>query len=606
MFRVHNGSLASWRIGFAVPFVFLVLSSCTPGGGSGGFLEMLEGKIKVPDHAVLELSLKGELRDGLPDSPFQELADGGVNSLWRLRQALDSAARDTRIEALLLQFDSPQLGFGEMQELSGLLDRFRASGKPVVAHLGSDFADDRVYYLALSADKILTVPQTALFVNGFRAEVTFWRGALEKLGIVPNVLMFKEYKSAGEPFSRYSMSDAFREAIQGLLDEFQATLEARISLRRAMLPVQVKAGLSLGLMTGSEALKTGWIDGFASLDEVKEVVMELASHEEYNGVSMKTYLRAVRTAARRPKFRLGKQPPKVAVVFGEGPIVASEREEGLGALMGGAKVFYGPEVARNIEAAGDAEDVAVIVFRVNSPGGSAVGSEAVHAAIEKVRAKGKKVVVSMSSYAASGGYWVSMGADRIVAQPTTITGSIGVVFMSFDVRGFYDWIGAHVDTLSSTPGAGILSSVEDFEGKAKERMTAWMGEVYDVFKSGVSEGRNLSADEVEERARGRVWTGRAALKRGLVDELGGMDTAIAAACKLAKLGDPSKVTVEAFPKKDLMSQIFGEIFGANLKLRAASARTPFRHWSGISIDRQLIRLLKQPRVLALAPWIEIQ
>jgi protease-4 len=603
--RLDPGSLRR----FAALFFCSLLCGCTAGGdGDGVLTTLLHGpRIQIEPNSFLELSLTGPLAEGPATSPFAEIGLRGPRSIWDVRRALGAAATDKRVAGLKLEVESPQMGFGALDELSELLDEFRGSGKPILAYLRNDFVDDGGYYVALAADRIYVAPEAALLVNGLRAEVTFWRGTLEKLGIVPHVLMFKEYKSAGEPFARQTMSEAFRESLTSVLTDLEDRLCARISERRGLPPLQVRAGLNLGLMTTAEALETGWIDGLGFRDSVHRELTKAAKVKRYVGVDLRKYLRALdRESEGSNPFELGAlmgaKPESIALVFGEGPIVAADEGDPFESLLGGDRIIRGLEVARAIDEAAAEEQVRAILFRVNSPGGSAVGSDHVHDAIRRARARGKKVIVSMSTVAGSGGYWISMGADRIVAQPSTITGSIGVVFVNFDVRGFYQWIGANVDTVSLSRGSGIMSQVEDFDETRRERWTAWMSAVYEDFKKQVARGRNFKVEQVEERAKGRIWSGSAALKRGLIDSLGGLDRAIEIACELASLGDPESVSIEIYPKRDLVEQFFASLFAAEARDRGGSMESLFSH----AFDPPELRKLVRPRVLVRLPDIRIE
>jgi protease IV len=605
--RSHLGASRSLRfIGWVL--FGLLLAGCTSGANDEDFFStLLNGpRVTIEPDSFLELSLSGPLTEGPSSNPFADLGGSGPRSLWEIRRALLGAAKDGRIAGLKLEIEAPQLGFGAIDEISELLDDFRHAGKPVYAYLRNDFVDDAGYYLALGADRIFVAPQAALMVNGLRAEVTFWRGTLEKLGIVPHVIMFKEYKSAGEPYSRQTMSAAFRESLTAVLKDLEDRLDARISERRGLPPVQVKAGLNLGLMTTAEALETGWIDGTGYRDAVEHALASAVKAKRYRGVELRKYLRAVDRDSRSANpFAFSaltdRKKASIALVFGEGPIVAAAEGSPFESLTGGERVIRGLELASAIDEAADNDQVRAIVFRVDSPGGSAVGSDHVYDAIRRARQRGKKVVVSMSSVAGSGGYWISMGADKIVAQPSTITGSIGVVSMNFDVRGFYTWIGAHVDTVSLSKGSGILSQVEDFDEARQARWTAWMTAVYENFKKQVAIGRKLSAEQVEERAKGRIWSGVAALQRGLVDGLGGLDTAIDQACSLASLGDPKNVTLEIYPKRNAFEEFLANLFAADTQVQPGTLESLAR-----SLDPAQIRELTRPRVLVMLPDIHVE
>ncbi len=395
----------------------------------------------VEEGTVLELTLRGPLPEGPRSDPFAELTGDIPMSLWGVRRALRAAAEDDAVAGLLVQIERTGNGIAAYDTLVDELRRFAASDKPVHVLLRPDTVSDGAYYLASGGVTVWATPQALWNVNGFHLDVAFWRGTLEKLHIVPEWIMFKEYKSAGEPYSRDTMSEHYREAMDDVVGDLQEHWFDRVRERRGVDDSVLRALVGKGMFTSQEALAAGLVDELGYLDEVRDAIQEEVGTDDYRHTSLSSYLASVDDED---------ADHTVAIVFGEGPIYATS---GSNAPFSNDAAIHRPDVARAIRKAAEDDDVVGIVFRVDSPGGSAVGSDFIWREIQLARDAGKPVVVSMASVAGSGGYWVSMGADAIVAQEATITGSIGVVFGKFNIRGFYEWIGANVESLSYADNA---------------------------------------------------------------------------------------------------------------------------------------------------------
>ncbi|MCP4602279.1 MAG: signal peptide peptidase SppA [Proteobacteria bacterium] len=514
--------------------------------GSGLFIKSLFTKtITVEPGTVLEISIQDVISEGPQDTLSTGLTGEAPLSIWDIRRALKSAATDPNIVGLLLMIQGFDFGWGVTEEILLEIDKFRESKKPIYVLHQSDLIEDIDYFLSTGGDQIWISPETGVLINGLAAEVTFWRGTLEKLRIEPEVIMFKEYKSAGESFLNREMSPYMREAMTKIINDIDARFKERIAKRRNVDSKTLNEFLTRGMSTTSELSNLGLIDRTGYLDELESAFEELPNVDEYKGVNHIDYLISLEQDS-------NDEEQTIAVVFGEGPIL-SQKPSGLFWEFG--DFIYGPLLASHIREAADDETVKAIVMRVNSPGGSAVGSDVVRREIGRAREKGKPVIVSMSTVAGSGGYWISMQADSIVAQPTTLTGSIGVVFSKFNVTGFTDWIGLNVDTITTAPFADILGFAP-LDAERRELVMIWMDDVYNSFVEKVAEGRNLTNEEVEEIARGRVWTGQDALKNGLIDRLGGMEDAISLAKERAGLDVEKDYPLTLFPKpKTFLQQI---------------------------------------------------
>ncbi len=574
--------------------VFLVFFGSLGFAGLMGLGWMLS---RTPDTeaGILEIQLRGPLREGPSLDPFEAVFSSfGVvrtASLWDLRRILELAANDSDVLGLRLDILG-QSGWATADEIISLVEDFRSSGKPVFTYLRGDFAGDQQYYMATAGDQVWLPPTGGLIVNGLRFEVEFWKGTLEKLHVEPSFLMLEEYKSAGEVYTREQMSDAFREQLTAIGEDIQNRMISVIAERRNLAAQQVQETVDRGLLTAPEALDGGWVDRLGFVDELREAMAEAVGEDQYTGISLHSYMQA-----NTPWAASGE---RVALIFGEGEIFATGGRGPFADLH-----IAGDRLARTIEEAAKNDQVEAIVFRVDSPGGSVVGSDHIWRAIEMAQEKGKPVVVSFSDVAGSGGYWIAMGADRILAQPTTITGSIGVVFGKFNIRGFYEWIGANVSDVTLARNADLLSAFEPMAEEHEERVRAWMGQAYDEFRMKVADGRKIELERVGEIAKGRIWSGEDALEIGLVDQLGGLGDALALARELADLS--STADVEIYPKQKgffelLSSGELGVVVGTVLDSRRGT-HSPADWLEAMAPEK--LRELSEPRPWALMPPVKI-
>lgn len=478
-----------------------------------------------------------------------ELLGGRESRTLQLRtvtRALREAASDTRIAGVVLLGSLTPGGYGNgfatLSEVRAALGDFKKSGKPVVAYL--DFATTGDLYLAAGATDLALDPYGSLVVPGLASEPMFFAGAFERFGVGVQVTKVGEFKSYAEPFVRKDLSPENREQLKKLLDDLWGDLSGDLAEDRKVTPAALQAVVDAeGIIRPETAVKAGLVDRLAYrdqvIDQLKAATGRAGSDEPFKQVSLADYARALPEKAQRT----GRE---VAVVYAEGAIVDGE---GAPDEVGGARF------AREVRALRQDDNVKAIVLRVNSPGGSATASEHIQREL-RLAAEVKPVVVSMGSYAASGGYWISAYGSRIFAEPTTITGSIGVVGIHFDVKKLANDLGITWDSVKTGKHADIFTVSRPktaTELKIFQGMVEW---IYDQFIQKVAEGRKLDPEAVRKIAGGRVWSGREAQALGLVDELGGLDAAITHAAEAAGL-DRDYSLVE-FPQP----QTFAERLGA--------------------------------------------
>lgn len=473
--------------------------------------------------------------------------------LREVTRALQAAAKDEAIKGLYLTGSMQAAGYGSgfaaLKEVREAIEAFKASGKPVKAYL--DYAGTRDYYLASVADELVLDPYGAVVMPGLASQPMFFAGAFEKFGIGVQVTRVGKYKSAVEPYTRKDMSPENRAQIQKLLDDVWADLTAAVEQARK-LPAGTlqKAVDAKGLIRADDALKLKLVDRIAyrdeMFDELKAATGRKGTSQPFKQVALQDYARLVSTGgltAKRQgdgKIELGSDSKgKIAIVYAEGEIVdGTGNEEGY---------VYGEKTSRLLRQIRQDNSISAVVLRVNSPGGSVSASEAILREVRLIH-KDKPVIISMGTVAASGGYWITTAADRIFAEPTTITGSIGVFGMFLNFQGLAtDKLGLTFDTVKTgkfADAATIVRPKTEAELAIFQSAVDW---VYDQFISKVSAARKIDRQEVEEIAQGRVWSGSEALKLKLVDEMGGLADAVKFAAKKAGLGDNFRVA--EYPRK---------------------------------------------------------
>jgi len=523
-------------------------------GFIGAIVAMGQQK-KAPELAsgsYIVFDLSSNITDAPPPIDLGDFS-GGRTDIMQLRsitRALRYASHDSKIRGVLLlgsltpkDFGS---GFAALREVRAALSDFRASGKPVLAYL--DYATTRDFYLASVANEVAMDPYGMIFMPGLASQPIFYAGAFEKYGLGIQVTRVGKFKSFVEPFTRTDMSPENREQVQKLLDDVWGSLISDIGLSRGITPDQIQATVDAeGIIKPAAAVKAHLVDRVAYRDEMidrlKKETGVTSATESFKQVQLSVY---ARTGVHAPSF-MGSG--EVAVVYAEGDIVDGE---GDATEVGGAKF------AREIRELREDSSVKAIVLRVNSPGGSATAAETIQREL-RLAHRTKPVIVSMGSYAASGGYWISAYGDRIFAEPTTITGSIGVFGIQFDVQKFANEHGITFDSVKTGKFADSITIERpktDEEMQVFQRMVDW---IYSQFIAKVAEGRNLKPTFVEEIAQGRVWSGTEAKKLGLVDEIGSLSDAIKYAGKQASLGASFKVV--EYPRSKNLSEALAEMFG---------------------------------------------
>lgn len=515
----------------------------------------------VPDGATLVVRLSGEVPEiapmEIPLPMFESQSPLTLHDLWELFRKAES---DVRIKAIVIEPSGVSTGWGKVQELRDSIVKFRKSGKPVYAYLRAPRTKD--YYLATAADKVYLTPEDILDVKGLRAELSYYRRALDKIGVQMEIEHAGKFKDFGTNYTHDAMTPETRESLGALIDGIYGHLAETIGAARKKTPDEVKAIIDEGPFLASEALKAGLVDGLKFEDEVYEEVKKRLNQDSLKKISHRDYTRVTPASA---GLTTG---TRIALLAGQGEIYRGGAGEGLSEEE---LIIAGPfsRVLRQV-----AEDTSVkgVILRVDSPGGDAIASEEILHEVRKLSKK-KPMVISMSDTAASGGYYMAMTGDPVVAYPNTVTGSIGVVFGKLNIKGLYDKIGIRNDTIKRGKNADIDSPFRPLDPASRAKLKNGVEATYATFLSRVAEGRKKKREEIEPYAEGRVWLGTAAKAHGLIDELGGLDKAIDLLRPKLKIDAKEKVELVLYPKR---KSIFEQIFGEPEQTLAKSARRQIR------------------------------
>ena len=551
----------------------------------------------VPRKAALVIDPQGPLVEQLTGDPLERALARALRSqpaetlLRDVVDAIEAAADDDRISALYLDLGGlAGGGLAKLDEVAAAVDDFRASGKPVIAY--GNFYEQNQYYLAAHADEIYLDPMGAAYVDGYANYGIFVKDALDKLSIDVNIFRVGQYKSAVETFSRNDMSPAEREESLSWLESLWTTYKTNVAAVRGFEPSHLqayaddaagnlrKAGGDLAKMALDAGLVTSLKGRFEVEDRLAQITGEDGSTGSYVGVTFDSYLANLDSE----QALSSRSARRVAVIVAAGDIVPGDEAPGM---------IGSDTLASELRDAAQDDAVKAVVLRIDSPGGSVFASEVIRREVEALRKAGKPVVASMSSLAASGGYYIAMDADKIVASPATLTGSIGIFFMMPTFQRSLDRIGVHTDGVGTTALAGEFRMDRPLGDISRDILQQVIDRGYQDFVGRVANARSMSVEQVDAVAQGRVWSGTDALKAGLVDQLGGYQDAIELAADMAKLGDD--YDVEYLDE----SVGIGEAIGLRIRVALARVIAPLLPEATMPvIPRALAPLLSEAQRLA--------
>lgn len=535
-------------------FLFILLSFFLMAGI--GALFSKGDTVVLKDKTMLRLDLNRQISEVAEENPLEELlapltGDVSGYGLRDIKEALKKAASDKKIEGIYLVAGSPSAGWATLEEIRASLVAFKESGKFIYAF--AEGYSEKGYYLASVSD-VIYLPEFGDFEwNGLSAEYDFYKGTLDKLEIKPEVFRVGEFKSAVEPFLRTNMSDASRLQMAEMLGRINGHFLDAISSSRTIPAGSLKGWAdSLAIEKPHDALQRKLITHVGYYDQFESDLKEKLGVDEKKKVELvglKKYLKTENVPEE------GDFNKRVAVIVAEGQIVSGSGS--------GENVLSSDRLIKEIRKARDNDKIKSIVIRINSPGGSALASDVIWREVKETAAK-KPVIASMGNVAASGGYYIAMGCDTIVAQPNTITGSIGIFGLMLNIEPFMrNKLGITFDRVSTNPHADWPTATRPMTEFEKQKIQAQVNRGYDIFTSKAAEGRNMSQEELKKYAEGRVWSGITAKEKGLVDVLGGIDEAIEIAAKAAGL-EEGDYRVRYYPeKKDWKQEMINSLSGSD-------------------------------------------
>ncbi len=510
-------------------------------------------KEKIPDKAVLDIDFSRGVVEYIPDDPVAQYMMEKSYTLRRLVEAIETAAGDARVAGLVGRMGSTRLGPAHIQEIRDAVLAFRNSGKKTVAFadtFGEFGPGNGAYYLASAFEKIYIQPSGDIGLTGLMFETPFYSGTLKKLDMEPRLDHRKEYKNAMNAFTEDHYTEPHKEALSAVMTSLYDQIVRGIAAGRNIPEEEVRALVDRGPLPGAAAATAGLADATMYADQVRDKMKdEIGDDAEFMDIA--AYL-----ARTGPVHDEGKT---IAVIHGAGGVRRGARAYN---PVTGDLIMGSESVSRAFEDAIADEDVEAIIFRVDSPGGSYVASDTIWREVVRAKEEGKPVVVSMGNVAGSGGYFVAMPADKIVAQPGTITGSIGVLAGKVLVAGFWEKLGVSWDEIHAGDNADMWTMNKDYTPEQWEKLQKMLDRIYDDFTTKAAEGRGMELDALLKVAKGRIWTGEDAKTLGLVDELGGFDKALALAKEAARIGADDPVRLKPFPRgKTMLERVLRKALG---------------------------------------------
>ncbi len=572
--------------GVKVIVVFLLSAVVVSMAGMATMYFMVSRAPSVASNSVLVLRVPGGLSERQANPLLTSLMGDGP-TVQSVVNSLRKAKVDTRIRGVVLKPSGPQLLWGKAQEIRDAVLDYKESGKPIVAFL--EFGGTQEYYLASAADKVFLVPGSPLGLVGVASYEMFIRGALDKIGAHPDMLNAGDFKTAANFYTETTMTPAHREMAESLNRDLYEQIVDGIADGRRLAKSDVRRLIDEGPFLPADAVEAGLVDALVYADEVKR--QEPFSEVNWREISDRDYRQISLASVGLNRGR------RIALIYAVGTI-----NSGTGGVdITGGEVLGSDTLVRAIRAARTDDSVRAIVLRIDSPGGSAVASDVIWREVMLAKAD-KPVIASMSDLGASGGYYIAMGADTIVAQPATLTGSIGVVAGKITTGGTYEKVGVTLEPVSNGRFAEIYSPVTPFSDDERAKMQEHIDAIYEQFLTKAAEGRGTTRDAVHDVAQGRVWTGRQAKEHGLIDELGGLGRAIALAKERVGIDADDEVELVAFPRPKSLFELLNEGF------TVAQAATRLG-WFPLPPARALgaatapLRLFRSGEPLALMPGV---
>ena len=545
---------------------------------------------QVTGNSTLVLKIGGEL---------QEIEPGGVigqffeapSTVRSIVDALRKAKVDKRVTSVVIRPTSAAALWGKVQEIRDAITDFRRSGKPIIGYL--EYGGEQEFYLASACDKVFLLPTSTLDLTGVASYELFLRGTLDKIGAYPDTLHIGQYKTASNTFTEHTFTPAHREMAESLNADLYAQLIAGLADGRHKSEQEIRDLIDHGPFLPEDAVRAGLVDDVAYEDELDDKVKlskgsaNFMTESEYRHVTL-------------PSLGLNRGP-QIAVIYATGVIASGESSYD----SPSGQVLGSDTMVEYIRKARADDDIKAIVLRIDSPGGSAIASDVIWREVMLTRTF-KPVVASMSDVAASGGYYIAMPAHAIVAEPATLTGSIGVVMLKFVIDGTLKKMGMNLEGVSRGRYADLYSPVKAFTPEERARVQEQMQATYDAFVEKAAAGRNTTPERIDAVAQGRVWTGKQAKEVGLVDELGGLGRALAIAKQRAKLPPDSEVEIVVYPGRKTIYEIVKNPFGSSERAGALGVLLGLSDRRALQTLTAPLRLFRRGEPLAIMPNVFVR
>ncbi len=544
---------------------------------------------QIAGNSTLVLEINGDLHEIEPSGVFDQLFEPPP-TVRSVTEALRKAKVDRRITSVVIRPTGTAALWGKVQEIRDAILDFKQSDKPIIGYL--EFGNDQAYYLASACDKVFLLPSASLDLTGIASYELFLRGTLDKIGAYPDALHIGDYKTASNTFTEKTFTPEHREMAESLNTDLYEQLVRGLAEGRQKPEAEIRGLIDHGPYLPEDAVRAGLVDDLAYEDELDDRV-ELGPGQ----------LRTVRQSDYRhispASLGLG-TGQRIAVIYAVGIISSGEsRNDSAGQTVGS------DTVVRYLRKARADNSIRAIVLRVDSPGGSAIASDVIWREVMLTRER-KPVIASMSDVAASGGYYISMPAHAIVAQPSTLTGSIGVVMMKYVIDGTLDKIGVNVESVSQGRYAQMYSPVRPFSPEERARVEQLMQATYDTFVEKAAAGRNTTPERIDAVGQGRVWTGSQAKQLGLVDELGGLDRALALAKQRANIAQDEEVELVVFPPKRSIYEVIADPFGPSDRAAALGALLGVGDTRVVNTLTAPLRVFRRGEPLAIMPNVFVR
>ena len=574
-----------------VLIIVLILAAVAVSATGVVVLALIAGRgPTVAGNSTLLLEISGDLQEIEPSGVFDQLFEPPP-TVRSVTEALRKARVDNRVTSVVIRPTTSGALWAKVQEVRDAIVDFKKSDKPIIAFL--EYGGDQAFYLASACDKVFLMPTASLDLTGMASYELFLRGTLDKIGAYPDALHIGDYKTAANTFTEHTMTPSHREMAQSLNSDLYQQLVRGLAEGRNKSEEEARKLIDHGPYLPEDAVRAGLVDDLAYEDEIDDKVQL--------GSGRVRYLRQQDYRQVSPSTLGLNNGERIAVIYAVGLISSGESSNDSAA----GDVLGSDTLVRYLRRARDDDSIKAIVLRIDSPGGSAIASDVIWREVLLTKEK-KPVIASMSDVAASGGYYIAMPAHAIVAQPGTLTGSIGVVSIKFVIDGTLKKVGVNMESVSQGRYAEMYSPIRQFSPEERARMLQLMQATYDTFVEKAASGRNTTPEKIDAIAQGRVWTGYQAKQLGLVDELGGLDRALALAKQRANIAQDAEVELVVYPPKRSFYEMLADPFGRSDQAGAIAAILGLGERRVVTTLTAPLRVFRRGEPLALMPNVFVR